>query len=166
MLGAPICADGGVPKVDAKNWEHHPRIEAARAVYAAVRAALDAKALGTRELTDCTQEFSGFSLSTDAQGVVRLLVRDFGGGDSSQKAESYYDEQGRLRFVFVKVGAVPSAWVEARWWLDETGAVLWKTRSTGGEGPTYYANEAAEYLVKNPAAFVGKRTRCPGPTGE
>ena len=127
-----LGADGGVPKVDAKNWEHHPRIEAARAVYAAVRAALDAKALSTRELTDCTQEFSGFSISTDAQGVVRLLVRDFGGGDSSQKAESYYDEQGRLRFVFVKVGAVPSAWVEARWWLDETGA--WTRHSVADDG--------------------------------
>ncbi|MEW6431719.1 MAG: hypothetical protein AB1730_09430 [Myxococcota bacterium] len=57
---------------------------------------------------------------------------------------------------------VPAAWVEARWWLDEAGSVVWTTRATGGEGPTYYANDFAEYRVTDPAAFVANHTRCGG----
>ena len=154
--------DGGapVPRITSKNWEHHPHVASARTVYAEVRASLDAKRLVTRDLQDCTQEFSSFTVATDDKGVVRLLVRDFGSDDSSHRAETYYDAAGKLRFVFVRVGAVPSAWVEARFWLDEKGALVWKTRAVGGEGPQYYANEPKEYLVRDPTAFVQERTRC------
>jgi hypothetical protein len=158
-----LLADAGVttvPKITARNWEHHPQVEAARAVFTEVRAALDARTLATRATADCTQEFSELTLATDRQAVVRYLFRSFGGSDSSQSVEAFYDAKGTLRFVFVKVGAVPSAWVEARYWLDETGALVWKSRTTGGEGPTYYANDPAEYLVKNPLAFFEKRARC------
>ena len=161
-----LAADGGVaaaPKISSKNWEHHPRVEASRAVFTEVRAALDAGTLTTRKTVDCTQEFSELTLATDAQSVVRYLLRDFGGSDSSHRVEAFYDAKGTLRFVFVRVGAVPSAWVEARYWLDEAGQLVWKARATGGEGPTYYANDPTEYLVKTPLAFFEKRVRCPTP---
>jgi hypothetical protein len=151
---------GSPPKVTGKNWEHHPAVEASRAVFTEVRAAVDAKQLTSRDSHDCTAEFSSFTLATDAKGIVRYFVRDFGGSDSSQRVESYYDAQGRLRFVFVKVGAVPSAWVQARYWLDEAGALVWKARTAGGEGPTYYATNPAEYLTRDPAAYVAARSRC------
>lgn len=159
-LALVLLADAGTPKVTAKNWEHHPQVEASRAVFLEVRAALDAKQLTSRQQNDCTQEFSTFTTAADAKKVVRYFERSFGGSDSSQKIESYYDAQGRLRFVFVKVGAVPSAWVEARYWLDETGKLVWKMRATGGEGPTYYALDPKESLTPDPAAFIAKRTRC------
>ena len=164
MIALLLLADGGVaegPKISAKNWEHHPQVESARAVFTEVRAAVDAKTLTTRKTIDCTQEFSELTLSTDAQSVVRYLLRSFGGSDSSHRVEAFYDAKGTLRFVFVRVGAVPSAWVEARYWLDETGTLVWKKRTTGGEGPTYYANDPSEYLVKTPLAFFEKRARCP-----
>ena len=119
-----------------------------------------AKSVASRDARDCTSEFSTFTLATNAKGVVRFFARDFGGSDSSQKVESYYDAKGLLRFVFIKVGAVPSAWVEARYWLDEAGTLVWKARSTGGEGPSYYATNPADYLTKDPTAFVAERTRC------
>jgi hypothetical protein len=158
-----LAADGGtpLPKITTKNWQHHPHVESARAVFTEVRAALDAKHLTSREARDCTQEFSAFITSTDEKGVVRLLVREFGNSDSTQRAEAYYDAAGRLRFVFVQVRAVPSSWVEARFWLDEGGTLVWKTRAMGGEGPGYYAYDPAEYLVKDPARYVEERTRCP-----
>ncbi len=164
-LALVLAADAGTPavKVTAKNWEHHPAVEASRAVFTEVRAAIDTKQLTMREAQDCTAEFSSFTLGTTTKGDVRFFVRDFGGSDSSQRVESYYDTQGRLRFVFVKVGAVPSAWVEARYWLDEAGTLVWKTRTTGGEGPRSYATNPAEYLTKNPTAFVAERTRCSSP---
>ncbi len=135
-------------------------VEASRAVFTEVRAAIDAKQWVPVESADCTEEFSTYALASDAKGVVRYFVRSSGGSDSSEKVESYYDAAGRLRFVFIKVGAVPSAWVEARYWLDETGKVVRKARATGGEGPTYYATDAKGYLVKDASAFVTTRTRC------
>ncbi len=164
-----LLADAGVPalpKVTAKNWEHHPQVEAARAVFTEVRAALDGKTLTVRETNDCTQQLSSLTLATDAQGVVRSLARDYGSEDSSHRAEAYYDASGRLRFVVVTIGAVPSSWVEARYWLDEAGALVWKTRASGGEGPTYYANDPAKYLVKHPLAYFEKRANCPPPKQE
>ncbi len=159
-----LAADGGVsesPKISTKNWEHHPQVESARAVFTEVRAALDGGTFTTRKTVDCTQEFSELTLATDAQSVVRYLLRDFGGSDSSHRVEAFYDAKGTLRFVFVRVGAVPSAWVEARYWLDEAGQLVWKARATGGEGSTYYANDFIEYLMKAPLAFFEKRARCP-----
>lgn len=154
-----LAADAGAPRPTAKTWRHHPDVEAARAVFTEVRAALETGALTTKESTACEQ-FSTFALSTDAKGTVRLFVRAFGSEDSSHRVDAYYDEAGRLRFVFVRVGAVPAAWVEARWWLDEAGGVVWTSRASGGEGPTYYANDFAEYRVTDPTAFVAKHTNC------
>jgi hypothetical protein len=162
-----LWADGGTAPHEVtssaatRDQEARAAVESARAVFAEVRAALEAKQLVSREVPDCTQQFSSFTLATDAKGAVRLLVREFGGEDSSHRAETYYDAAGRLRFVFVKVGAVPSAWVEARYWLNEAGALVRKARAFGGEGPNSYANEPAEYLVKDPMRFVLARTDCP-----
>lgn len=158
-----LSADGGVPdeKVTAKNWETHPRVMPARIAVVEAMALEKGQSLTRHDAQDCTQEFSTLAWWTDARsGVVRKLVRDFGSGDSSHRVEAWYDAQGRQRFVFAKIGAVPSAWVEARWWLDETGQAVWHTRKSGGEGPTYYGRELSEYLVKDPLGWVAARTAC------
>jgi hypothetical protein len=158
-----LAADGGVPeeKVTAKNWETHPRVVPARLAVVEATALENGQSLTRRDAHDCTQDFSTLAWWTDPRsGVVRKLVREFGSEDSSHHVEAWYDAQGRQRFVFAKVGAVPSAWIEARWWLDEQGRVTWHTRKTGGEGPSYYANDLSEYLVKDPARWVAERTAC------
>lgn len=160
LLALLLTVDGGPAPPTARTWRDHPQVVAAREVFTEVRALLDAGKLSTRDVTAC-EAFSEFSLSTDAKGTVRLFVRRFGSEDSSHRVDAYYDDAGRLRFVFVRVGAVPSAWVEARWWLDEAGAVIWKSRASGGEGPTYYANDFAEYRVLNPLEYVAKHSTCP-----
>lgn len=137
-----------------------PQVVAARAVYAEVNAAVEAKTLPQQTLADCTDEFSELTVAKDEKGVIRYLLRSFGGSDSSHRYHQYYDAEGRLRFVLAKVGAVPSAWVQARWWLDEAGKTVRQTRKVGGEGPQYYANDPKDVLVKDPKAFVAARTRC------
>jgi len=159
LVALVLCADGGVPPATSQTWQAHPDVVAARAVFNEVRAALDAGKLSVRKSPAC-EEFSELSGFTDATGTARMLVRRFGSSDSSQHVDAYYDDTGRLRFVFVRVDAVPSAWVEARWWIDEAGRVAWKSRASGGEGPTYYATELAPYFVKDPTAFVQQHTRC------
>ncbi len=149
-LAATLClsaSDGGV--------------DAVKDLFNEIEAGLASKALTTEKLNDCNDEFSSFEVSRDAKGAVRRLVHDFGGEDSSQRAASYYDDTGRLRFLFVKVGAVPSAWVEARWWFDERGKIIKTRRKVGGEGPQYYAHEPGPYLVKDPVTFLKQLQRCP-----
>jgi hypothetical protein len=132
----------------------------AEAVATEVTKALQRRELVTTSLTDCTEEFSSFEVSRDKQGVIRRLVRAFGSEDSSHRAENFYDARGRLRLVAVTVRAVPSAWVEARFWLDEAGRVTKTKRKQGGEGHTGYATELGDYGVKEPQRLLDARTRC------
>ncbi|MBL8909122.1 MAG: hypothetical protein JNM17_00325 [Archangium sp.] len=135
-------------------------VESSREVFLEVEAAKKAGSLTKKVFRDCASEFSTFETWTDAAGVVRLLVWEFGSEDSAHRAENYFDANGKLRFLFVKVGAVPDAHVEARWWFDDAGKIAQKKRKVSGEGPTYYANEPGEYRVTSPAAFVSTRTKC------
>lgn len=137
-----------------------PAPASAEAVAREVTEALKRGDLRTETLHDCTQEFSGFEVTRDAKGLVRRLVRSFGSEDSSHRAENFYDARGRLRLVAVTVRAVPSAWVEARFWLDETGKVTRTRRRQGGEGHTGYATELGEYGVTDPQRLLDARTRC------
>ena len=152
-LLATLClgADGGVGAV--------------KDTFNEVEAAVAAKAYAEESIQDCTGgEYSEITVFRDATTAVRKLERSNGSDDHLETASSYYDANGRLRFLFVKAGAVPSAHVESRWWFDERGKVLKHTRDAGGEGPTYFGAELKPYLVKDANAFLTKRTRCPAGT--
>lgn len=149
-LAATLClaaADGGVDDV--------------KALFAEVEAAVTAKALKTETLQDCSgDERWEVEVFRDASGVVRKLERAEGSEDHLQTVTSYYDVSGRLRFVFLKAGAVPDGHVEARWWLDERGKVIKQKRKTWGEGPTYFGGELKPHLVSDAAAYLKKLKRC------
>lgn len=158
VIAIALAAAAGA--VTAKNWETHPSVVASRAVFQEVTASVDAKTWRLVQRDDCDEEFTTWSLATDGRGVARYLRYEGGSGDSSHTVEQYYDASGRVRFVLGHVGAVPSAWVDARWWIDESGKVVWTRRASGGEGPTYYLNDLQEVLVTSPLADFAKNTRC------
>src|SRR5689334_5029359 len=114
LLAAFAAFAGSAGTVTSKNWEHHPSVEASRAVFKEVSTAVDGKTLALQERPDCTSEFATWFVATNGQGVVRYLRHEHGSDDSSHTEEEYYDVKGRLRFVHAKVGAVPDSWVEAR----------------------------------------------------
>jgi len=139
-------------------------VEASRAVYTEVKAAVEAKKLATIELPDCRSEFSSMALATDGHGVPRYFSQDYGSEDSATRTFAYYDTAGHVRFVMGKTGAVPSAWIEVRFWFDEHGTLLWKTRREGGEGPHYYLQDVDRIVVKDPKRFFAEHTtsqHCP-----
>ena len=110
-LAVLIAAAGAVT---AKNWKTHPTVVASRAIYEEVKQAVDGGKLATRVAEECAGEFTSMTVATDGAGVIRYTRYETGGDDSSHAHHHYYDARGRLRFVFARVGAVPSAWVEAR----------------------------------------------------
>lgn len=121
------------------------------------------KATLTREsLQDCSDDaYWEVTVFRDASGNVRKLERAEGSEDHTQTVASYFDLEGRLRFVFLKAGAVPDGHVEARWWLDENGKVIKQKRKAWGEGPTYFGAELKPHLVKDAATYLKKMKRCP-----
>jgi hypothetical protein len=176
LLAGSLTARGEAPegadaKVTKKNWEHHPKVEGARGVYAEVRTNLDSGRFKQRELKDCTP-FVTFSsrfltVATDGLGVVRYLRREMMSTDAAQTREYYYDPEGHLRFV---LATVSNGGGTLRVWLDERAAIVWTKRDTdhGGsdyEGPTYYLKDPETVLVRDPksllAGAVDSSTDCP-----
>lgn len=108
---------------------------------------------------DCENQFGSIDTWTDSRGVVRKLVHDFGSEDSKHTATQTYDASGAVRLLVVRVGAVPSVVIHARFEFDAKGRVVKKSRKVSGEGFAGYAATADEYLVKSPVEWLRTR-RC------
>jgi hypothetical protein len=128
--------DGDITKA---NWQQHPKIKAIRAVVQSVKTGMSSKTLTTKKRTFeyCEPgEDTVRMIAIDAQGRPRFYQNEGGSEDSSLKLEQYYDEAGRLRFVFITGGAVNGSELEHRIYLDETGKRIWEEQ-TYKKGPGY-----------------------------
>ena len=128
-------------EVTKANWQQHPKIKAVRAVVQNVKTGLSRKSFKTR-----TREFEYCepyedvlrTLAIDSGGRVRYYERRAGSDDSALKWEHYYDESGRLRFVFITGGAANGSQLEHRIYLDELGKRIWEEHKyTKGPGYTF-----------------------------
>jgi hypothetical protein len=143
--------------ITAKNWRNDPRILEVRAVYAAVNR------LATRKILKLEQKKFGYCPSwdlerskfTDAKGMVRRYIKAGGSDDSAVTLEHTYDVQGRLRFVFVKAGAINDTHLESRFYFDALKKLVWVDRRQTGPGYTFFDQDFINEMVWNPKkAFV------------
>ncbi len=98
------------------------RIGAIRMLYQAVRAGMQNGSLRTTTwvFDYCRPgEDTRRVLVTDPRGRARMYRYDTGSEDASLALEHYYDEAGRLRFVFIRAGAVNGSVLEHRIYFDE-----------------------------------------------
>ncbi|MDT4895770.1 MAG: hypothetical protein QOH25_847 [Acidobacteriota bacterium] len=126
-------------EVTKANWQQHPKIKAIRAIVQSVKTGMSRKSLTTKKRTFeyCEPgEDTLRMIATDASGRARFYQNEGGSEDSSLKLEHYYDERGRLRFVFITGGAVNGSQLEHRIYFDETGKRIWEER-TFKKGPGY-----------------------------
>lgn len=128
-------------EVTKANWQQHPKIKAVRAVVQVVKTGLGRKSfkVRTREFEYCEPyEDALRTLAVDAGGRVRYYERQAGSDDSALKWEHYYDEAGRLRFVFITGGAVNGSKLEHRVYFDDNGKRIWEEHKyTTGPGYTF-----------------------------
>jgi hypothetical protein len=128
-------------EVTKANWQQHPKIRAVRAVVQVVKAKLGTKSfkVRTREFEYCEPyEDALRTLAVDAGGRVRYYERQAGSDDSALKWEHYYDEAGRLRFVFITGGAANGSRLEHRVYFDDNGKRIWEEHKyTTGPGYTF-----------------------------
>jgi hypothetical protein len=153
---------GTSDEVTKENWQSHPKIKAARAVVQTVKASLSRKSFNmrTRKFEYCEPHAdSQRTLAIDGRGRVRYYEKQGGSEDSALKWEHYYDESGRLRFVFITGGATNGAELEHRIYFGEDGKRIWEQQKyTKGEGytfPTVWPDEQLNIRDVN-AAFAAK----------
>ena len=121
------------------NWLSHPSITEIRSIYQQVNALVSSKQL-KKDSNKCELHDGNVVMTAELyrnkQDVVRKLVIDGGSGDSSVRAEYYYDKQGTPRFTFRKQGAVNGTWKEFRIYYGVDGQHLFSQNLQGGPGYT------------------------------
>ena len=125
--------------ITAANWRQHPKIKAVRSVVESVNAgkAKGAFKNSVRKFEYCEPyEDTLRRMAVDSKGIVRWYQKEAGSEDSSLSWEHYYDEAGRLRFVFISGGAVNGAKLEHRIYFDESGKRIWEEHKYV-KGPEY-----------------------------
>lgn len=126
-------------EITKANWQQHPKIKAIRAIVQSVKTGMSGKSLTTRKrvFEYCEPGADTIRLiAADSSGRTRFYQNEGGSEDSSLKIEQYYDEAGRLRFVFITGGAVNGTELEHRIYFDETGKRIWEEQ-TFKKGPGY-----------------------------
>jgi hypothetical protein len=153
-------------EITKANWQQHPKIKAIRSIVQAVKTGMTRKSLVIRKRT--------FEYCEPGEDTLRMLAIDSrssrarfyqaegGSEDSSLKFEHYYDNSGRLRFVFITGGAVNGSELEHRIYFDETGKRIWEEQ-TFKKGPGYTWPEVwpdDQLQINDPAAKFTSRSPC------
>lgn len=118
---------------DANGWMSRPEIRQIRSLYSEIETAVTNGSLAQSGTRSCDGSGEG-GVSVEAvfyenaAGVIRKYVLSGGTGDSAADASYYYDEIGRLRFVFQSLRAVNGTEMETRTYFDEMGEVIYRDR--------------------------------------
>ncbi len=126
------------PGVTGTNWERHSRIIEIRTIYNEIQSKLARKQLKyeTKDYTVLPESCRGtypmeyLALATDSDGRVRVYTRAqrISHGDLLT-TQYYYDNKGRLRFVYMTNKSNEYATIENRVYLDEQGKVFWDVKT-------------------------------------
>ncbi len=153
-------------RITQANWQRHPKTKAVRHLVQSVNAGIRKASFKTfkREFEYCEPyEDTLRKMAVDSRGVVRRYEKQAGSEDSSLIWEHYYDNLGRLRFVFISGGAVNGTHLEHRIYFDESGQRIWEGHKYV-KGPEYSFPEVwpDEQLQKvDPAKAFAAASRCP-----
>ena len=158
-------------KITASNWQRHPKILQVRAIVNSIDAAIKKGSfkVSKREFEYCEPyEDTMRKMAVDSKGVVRRYENEAGSDDSALTWRHYYDQLGRLRFVFITGGAANGAQLEHRIYFDESGKRLWEEHKyVKGPGYTFpevwpeEQNDQARPIQKsNPAKAFAAKSPC------
>jgi hypothetical protein len=97
----------------------------------------------------------------DAQGRARKLSIDAGSADSTATVDAYYDQETKLRFVFVKASAANDTVYEYRIYFGRDGHKLWEHRALArGPGYTFPSPWPSELTPRDPEARFSSSPEC------
>ena len=168
IAAVPAAAQEAEPgKITQTNWQQHPKIKSVRTIVDMVNVGLSKHALriSERKFEYCEPyEDTLRKMAVDAKGIVRMYEKQAGSDDSSLTWQHYYDEVGRLRFVFISGGATNGTELEHRIYFDESGRRIWEDHQyVKGPGYTFPEVWPDDQLQKTkPASAFAARSSCPG----
>lgn len=164
VSGFSLQESGG--EVTKANWQQHPKIKAIRAVVQSVNNGMSRRSFTVKKrvFEYCEPyEDTERMIATDQRGRTRFYKNAGGSEDSSLKWEHYYDETGRLRFVFITGGAVNGSELEHRIYFDEAGKRIWEEH-TYKKGPGYTFPEVwpdEQLQISDAATKFSSKSSCP-----
>lgn len=153
-------------EITKSNWRQHPKIKAIRAIVQSVDAGMKGQSLTVkkRAFEYCEPyEDAARSIATDSIGRVHFYGNEAGSDDSALRWKHYYDENGRLRFVFISGGAVNGSELEHRIYFDQNGTRVWEDH-VYKKGPGYTFPEIwpdEQLQISNPAEKFASKSPCP-----
>jgi hypothetical protein len=164
----PSLAAAEDAPITKKNWRTHPRIVEIRKMVEAVDQAIKADAFKqkTKSLCEAPSLDMDRTVVLDTKARVRKYQTEGGSEDSAYQLSTYYDEAGRMRFVYGHSGAVSDSTVEHRLYFDESGKLLWKDRKTTGPGYTWIQGWPENALPRDPIAALDSAPDCKGTAQE
>jgi hypothetical protein len=153
-------------QITKANWQQHPQIRAVRAIVQSVKTGMSRKAFTIRKraFEYCEPyEDTERVLATDAHGRARFYQSAGGSEDSSLRWEHYYDEAGRLRFVFITGGATNGTELEHRIYFNGAGKRIWEEQ-TYKKGPGYTFPQVwpdEQLQITDAARKFASKSSCP-----
>ena len=150
------------------NWQQHPRIIAIRKMVASVDAGVKRGTFKTSQRRFDVDNCNGGSeslrrMAVDSKGIVRRYETRGGTEDYLLTFQHYYDEAGRLRFVYIIGGAVNGTRIQHRIYFDEAGKRIWEAhKQLSGPGKTGFSDFPDDQLsISNPAKDFAAASPCP-----
>jgi hypothetical protein len=150
--------------VTASNWTTHPFIVAIRAIVTTIDSSIAKRSFSTKsrdvhrpaapvELFDLSSDTSR-EAALDPDGIIRRLKRSSVSESGRIDRTYYYDQEGRLRFVYVQGSAADGTHVQDRIYFDVDGARLWEIQKVlEGRVSPYPKEWPARDIVFNPKAL-------------
>ena len=154
LLGGPVPSSDSPAQSEeegaGKNWRQHPKIIPIRKLVNSINAGLQRGTFKTAQRKFNCEEVPYFTLlriARNAKGAVTWYENYQEGEDSSWDYFHYYDQTGRLSFVLIKDYAANGSREEFRFYFDESGKLIRKSRKLL-KGPGYFSPQDVEELVK------------------
>jgi hypothetical protein len=163
---AAVPASAQEAEITEANWQQHPKIKAVRSIVDTVNAGISKRAfkISERKFEYCEPyEDTLRKMAVDSKSLVRMYEKQAGSDDSALTWKHYYDEAGRLRFVFITGGAANGSELEHRIYFDEGGKRIWEDHKYV-KGPGYTFPEVwpdDQLQTTKPARAFAARSSCP-----
>ena len=148
------------------NSERQPKVQEIRKMVNSVNLGMTKGILKTsqKRFEDCEGGYEVYRrITVDANGVVRRYETQGGSEDHLLTFQHYYDESGRISFVFIIGGAVNGTRIQHRIYFDENGKRIWEAHKNvtgpGYPGFSDYPND--ELSISRPAEDFAAASQCP-----
>jgi hypothetical protein len=117
-----------------------------------------------KRFEDCEDGYEVYRrITVDAQGVVRRYETQGGTEDHLLTFQHYYDESGRISFVYIIGGAANGTRIQHRIYFDESGKRIFEAHKnvTGPGYPGFSDYPDDELSISRPAEDFAAASQCP-----